>query len=466
MSTEPDRPWGSNFTPEEIAETRARKGLLSMELELSRECNLRCVYCYASSGKKLHNELTREEIDDALDQAIALGARRIIVIGGGEPLMYPGVMDIMRTLRERGIVVDLFTNGTLLTPAAGRASCSRLGVSPVVKLNSMREEVQDALAAVPGTFKLIQQGLEQPDGRRLPDRGARRSASRRSSAARTSTSCPGCGSGRASAGIVPYFEMITFQGRAKQKLDLNVSSEELRRVFFELSRIDRERFGLVWEPHPPIAALACNRHEYSCTLNAQGYIQPCVGVDMFIGNIRHAPLAEILATAPVMETMRKLRGNLKGACGSCDQAQRVLRLPRAGLPRHRRLPRGRPALLEQPPEARLNAPDRFALPRARGGVPPPSPPLPADRPARLRRRPAGQGGGGRRPGDDACSTRDGTLHPVAPGRDRRPGLGGGHRLPQHGPRPACPRRRACWWASGQVDFPGSGRRRATGWPSP
>ena len=52
MSIEPDRPWGSNFSPEEIAATRARKGLLSMELELSRECNLRCVYCYASSGRR------------------------------------------------------------------------------------------------------------------------------------------------------------------------------------------------------------------------------------------------------------------------------------------------------------------------------------------------------------------------------------------------------------------------------
>ena len=33
-----------------------------------------------------------------------------------------------------------------------------------------------------------------------------------------------------------------------------------------------------------------------------------------------APLAEILATAPVMETMRKLRGNLKGACRTCEQS--------------------------------------------------------------------------------------------------------------------------------------------------
>ncbi len=313
------RPWGSNFSPEEIAETRARKGLLSMELELSRECNLRCVYCYASSRKKLHNELSREEIAGALDQAIGLGARRIIVIGGGEPLLYPGVMDIMRGLRERGVAVDLFTNGTLVTPAVGR-ELFQMGVSPVVKLNSMREEVQDALAAVPGTFRAIQEGLRNLMDAGYPTLevplGVETIICRQNI-----DELPGMWIWARERGIVPYFEMITFQGRAKRQLDLNVSSEELRRVFYELSRIDRERFGFVWEPHPPIAALSCNRHEYSCTLNAQGYVQPCVGVDMFIGNIRHAPLAEILATAPVMETMRKLRGNLKGACRTCDRSQ-------------------------------------------------------------------------------------------------------------------------------------------------
>jgi len=318
MSSEPERPWGSNFTPEEIAATRERKGLLSMELELSRECNLRCVYCYASSGKALHNELTRAEIDNALDQAIALGARRIIVIGGGEPLMYPGVMDIMRMLRGRGIMVDLFTNGTLITPEIARELFA-MGVSPVIKFNSMREEVQDALAAIPGTYKLIQAGLKNLMDAGYPSKelplGVETIICRQNIA-----DLPAMWIWARERNIVPYFEMITFQGRAKQKLDLNVSSEELRKVFFELSRIDREQFGLVWEPHPPIAALSCNRHEYSCTLNAQGYIQPCVGVDMFIGNIRHSTLAEILANSPVMETMRKLRGNLKGACGSCDQA--------------------------------------------------------------------------------------------------------------------------------------------------
>lgn len=319
MSTEPKRPWGSNFTPERIAETRRRKGLLSMELELSRECNLRCVYCYASSGKKLSNELTRAEIDDALEQAIALGAQRIIVIGGGEPLLYPGVMQIMGSLREREVAVDLFTNGTLITPQVARELFA-MGVSPVVKLNSLREQVQDELAAVPGTFRAIQEGLKNLTEAGYPREDAPLGVET-IVCRQNIDELPGMWVWARERNLVPYFEMITFQGRAKKQLNLNVSSDELLALFRQLSLIDRERYGLHWEPHPPIAALSCNRHEYSCTLNAQGYVQPCVGVDLYVGNIRHAPLAEILATSPVMETMRDLRRNIKGACRSCEQAR-------------------------------------------------------------------------------------------------------------------------------------------------
>ncbi len=316
MSSHPDRPWGSNFTREEIAAAKARRGLLSMELELSRECNLKCVYCYANSGRKLHNELTIDEIYDALGQAIALGARRIIIIGGGEPLMYPRLWDIMSWLRDREIAIDLFTNATLLTPPTA-ADLLRLGVAPVIKMNSSDEAVQDLLAGVPGAWKAIRRGLEHllAAGYPHPEHplGIETIICRQNIA-----QLPGLWAWARERGIVPYFEMITFQGRAKKNLNLNVPSEELHALFLELSRIDRERFGLHWEPHPPIAALACNRHEYSCTLNAQGYIQPCTGVDTTVGNIRHAPLAEILATSPVMAAMRDIHSLVKGVCGSCD----------------------------------------------------------------------------------------------------------------------------------------------------
>jgi radical SAM protein with 4Fe4S-binding SPASM domain len=310
------QPWGSNFSGEEIAAAVARDGLLSMELELSRECNLRCVYCYASSGRKLHNELTIEEIMDALGQAIELGARRIIIIGGGEPLMYPHLMEIMEFLHGRGIGIDLFTNGTLVTPEIAR-KLFELSVSPVVKTNSLRDDVQDRLAAVPGTAEAIRRGLANlmEAGYPKPELplGIETIICRQNIA-----ELPEMWVWARERNIIPYFEMITFQGRAKKNEELNVTSDELHELFLTLSRIDRERYDFAWEPHPPIAALSCNRHRYSCTMNSQGYIQPCTGVDITVGNVRHSSLAEILRTSVVMKAFRRVEEHIKGACSGCD----------------------------------------------------------------------------------------------------------------------------------------------------
>ena len=44
---------GLDFTDEQIQESLLRGGLLSIELEFSRRCNLRCVYCYSEAGDGL-----------------------------------------------------------------------------------------------------------------------------------------------------------------------------------------------------------------------------------------------------------------------------------------------------------------------------------------------------------------------------------------------------------------------------
>jgi len=316
MVKEDKRLWGSNFSREQIEETRKKGGLLSMELELSRECNLRCIYCYANSGKKLENELTLEEIFDALDQALELGARRIIIIGGGEPLMYPHTVEIMRYLHQKKTGIDLFTNGTLITRETAEL-LMELGVAPVIKMNSMKEDVQDMLANRPGTFKAIREGLENLLAAGYPHKdyslGIETIICRQNI-----EELPQMWIWARERDIVPYFEMVTFQGRAKRHLNLNVTSDELHALFRELAKTDRERFGLEWEPHPPIAALSCNRHEYSCTINSQGYIQPCTGVDLTIGNIRHDRLEDIVGKSIVLDSLRRVRENIKGVCRDCS----------------------------------------------------------------------------------------------------------------------------------------------------
>ena len=76
------------FSREDIAACLAGEGLLSLEVEFTRKCNLRCVYCYSSAGDSRDGELTLEELVRVLEQARQLGAKKIVLLGGGEP--FPG----------------------------------------------------------------------------------------------------------------------------------------------------------------------------------------------------------------------------------------------------------------------------------------------------------------------------------------------------------------------------------------
>jgi MoaA/NifB/PqqE/SkfB family radical SAM enzyme len=78
-----------------------------------RRCNLACTYCNefdaVSAPVPLPVMLQR------IDKLAALGTT-IVTISGGEPLLHPGLDEIIRRIRSRGIIATLITNGYLLTP--------------------------------------------------------------------------------------------------------------------------------------------------------------------------------------------------------------------------------------------------------------------------------------------------------------------------------------------------------------
>jgi radical SAM protein with 4Fe4S-binding SPASM domain len=118
-------------------------------------------------------------------------------------------------------------------------------------------------------------------------------------------------------GITPYFETLTDQGRAREHPDLALSAEELRQAFQELAEIDRGRFGISWHARPPIAGFTCRRHLYSCLVNAQGFVQPCPGVDIPVGNVREKPLGDILRESRVIRDLRGVYRTIGPACQAC-----------------------------------------------------------------------------------------------------------------------------------------------------
>ena len=307
------------FTDEEISECLNKKGLLSIELEFTKKCNLRCLYCYSSAGEPAKNELSIEELKSAVYQAKGLGAKKIILLGGGEPLLYDGLEDIINHIKSIGLQSILFTNGTLIKRETAEFLFKNK-VSVIIKHNSFKPEVQDMLVGVRGEFKKIKRGLELLIEAGYPDKdltlGIQTVICRQNI-----DELPSMWIWARENGIIPYFEILTQQGRAKENIALNVSVSEVKAIFEYLEMIDSERFGITWRSHPIIAAFSCKRHQYSCLINSQGYVQPCTGVNMPIGNIREKSMKEILENSPVINNLRHIHEKIEGHCRDCEHGQ-------------------------------------------------------------------------------------------------------------------------------------------------
>ena len=313
-----DRIYGSEFSAQEIADAVRDGRLLSMEIEFNQSCNFRCIYCYASDNPERRDELPQDKFMDVIQQARELGAKKIIVLGG-EPMLYPPIMEMVRHIRALDMELELFTNGANISKSAA-AELYANGVRVVLKMNSFDETVQDTLAGRKGSFLQIQEALKNLKLAGYP--------SRENPLGVSSIICrqnlgelPRLWEWLRDQNILPYFEMMTPQGGAREDDTLDLDSEAIEDFFNVISRIDREKYGIHWDPKPPLVGGECLRHQFSCAVNSEGYVQSCVGITIPIGNVRQQSLKEILRDSEVVQDLKNYKETIKGPCGECESLE-------------------------------------------------------------------------------------------------------------------------------------------------
>jgi radical SAM protein with 4Fe4S-binding SPASM domain len=98
-------------------EIEARRVPLSFDLELTARCNNDCGHCYnnlpAGDHEARRRELTTAEISDIAGQAVSFGALWCLITGG-EPLLREDFAEIYLALKQKGLLVSVFTNACLL----------------------------------------------------------------------------------------------------------------------------------------------------------------------------------------------------------------------------------------------------------------------------------------------------------------------------------------------------------------
>ena len=305
------------FTEQEIKKAAAADRLLSMEIEFSRICNFRCSYCYVADKSECSNELSRAEIKDVILQAKGLGARKIIILGG-EPSIYPHLVEMLRFLGREGLEAEMFSNGTGINDELA-AVLAEERVRVVLKMNSRSPELQNRLAGKKNAFTIINKALAALRRAGYP--------SEEKFLAISTVICqqnigelPAMWKWLRREKIEPYFEVITPQANAIENSWLTVAPADLKKLFCRLSTIDREEFNRDWEPQPPLVGNKCMRHQVSCVVTATGDVMPCVGVTIPLDNIRQTPLADILKNSEIIKNLKNYRQMIKGECHSCNKA--------------------------------------------------------------------------------------------------------------------------------------------------
>ena len=140
-------------------------------LELTNQCNLQCVHCYAESGPRTGDQdtLGTKDYIRLLDEAYDLGCRSVQFIGG-EPTLNPGLENLIIHAGEKGFdLIEVFTNLTQLTdPLAELFRMRRVHVATSVYANVAG--IHDRITTVPGSFARTVANLKKLVAKGVPVR--------------------------------------------------------------------------------------------------------------------------------------------------------------------------------------------------------------------------------------------------------------------------------------------------------
>src|SRR6201999_2288751 len=112
--------------------------------ELTYACNLACVHCLSSSGKRDPRELTTQQCKDIIDELERMQVF-YVNIGGGEPTVRPDFWELVDYATAHHVGVKFSTNGVRITPEVAARLAASDYVDVQISLDGATAEVNDAV---------------------------------------------------------------------------------------------------------------------------------------------------------------------------------------------------------------------------------------------------------------------------------------------------------------------------------
>jgi radical SAM protein with 4Fe4S-binding SPASM domain len=306
---------------------------------ITTKCNLRCKHCYSNSVDQASpDELSTEEafrlVDDLSRWQIGL-----LIIDGGEPLCREDLLDVVKYASSKGIRTTIGSNGTLIDEAMARKMLDAGVMAVAISVDGIDAVTHDSFRGVSGAFEQTLKGIKACQNAGLPFQLnmviRKDNLSQLKDMLRLALDL--------GANAAEVFDLVA-AGRAKHECrELVLSLDERKQTMEQLAEAQEDYPIVIRVPGCPMYPLLLQEKQIKprhfpadmlrrvpyygrgCAagmpmgyvmVQSNGEVNPCMLLQINLGNIREQSLVSIWESSPKLARLRQ-RDQLKGECGDC-----------------------------------------------------------------------------------------------------------------------------------------------------
>lgn len=147
--------------PSHDQDTKKNPPLTTLYFYLTGDCNMACRHCWIAPDF-LNADVSEQALPFDLFKKIVTEAKEIgltsVKLTGGEPLIHPEIIQILRFIRDEGLGLSIESNGVAMTPHIADLikSCKSHFIS--ISIDGMKEN-HEWMRGVSGSFERASQGV-------------------------------------------------------------------------------------------------------------------------------------------------------------------------------------------------------------------------------------------------------------------------------------------------------------------
>lgn len=144
---------------------------ISGSIELTQRCNNRCIHCYNNLAARDQlveaAELSSNEYYRIIDEIVDAGCLWLLLTGG-EIFVRKDFLHIYSYARQKGLLITLFTNGTLISKQIADQLTRLPPFSIEISIYGRTKETYESVTQMPGSYDRCINGIRMLMDRKLP----------------------------------------------------------------------------------------------------------------------------------------------------------------------------------------------------------------------------------------------------------------------------------------------------------